>query len=411
MPGDLDFSLPSGRRRARFDDVYSELALHRAALKAYTKPLFSWRKALQTSHDGHTLYDFARHGQRKLEQLHHAFSNREFHFREGLELNYNLNGKERRIFLFPWEERIADLLLYQMLNRRFHSAFSPHSYAYRYRSFGLDLCQRRIARKMLELPRPLFLLKRDIASFFPSIDHDILLNGLAQWIEPGDYLYQLLEERVRFKARTGEGLKSATIGLPFGTAIACFLANFYLMPLDRSVESIPDLNYFGATATCPLCGSRYAKESLSGIKCPTPGCPNYERRHSAAGRAAESPANPQAAAPSSQVRTAVSSDFQNPISVSYVNHRGETRTFIAERDSIRLKGTHVSLRVAPKGVRIALKRGKITNFPELQPYVQPEMEARSRGVTAKELHVVRFHRRRGTTSPLCQQIKAKYPGL
>ena len=133
----MDFSLPPGRRKARFRDLYNEVELYRALLRTYTKPLFRWRKALTMSHDGATLYDFARRTPRNAERLHRSLIRARFHFREGLELNYNFNGRHRTIYLFPWEERIVDLLLYRMLVRHFHGAFSPHAYAYRYRGFGV----------------------------------------------------------------------------------------------------------------------------------------------------------------------------------------------------------------------------------------------------------------------------------
>jgi len=47
----VDFSLPQGRRRARFDQLYSQLELYKALVRTYTKRLFSWRKALSRSHD------------------------------------------------------------------------------------------------------------------------------------------------------------------------------------------------------------------------------------------------------------------------------------------------------------------------------------------------------------------------
>ena len=44
--------------KSKFADIYSELALNQAALRAFTKPLFTWKKALGQSHDGLTLYRF-----------------------------------------------------------------------------------------------------------------------------------------------------------------------------------------------------------------------------------------------------------------------------------------------------------------------------------------------------------------
>jgi hypothetical protein len=44
-------------------------------------------------------------------------------------------------------------------------------------------------------------------------------------------------------------------GVPFGTSIACFLANFYLIPLDRRLQAIPGLSYF-----------RYADDMLAATR-------------------------------------------------------------------------------------------------------------------------------------------------
>jgi hypothetical protein len=41
----------------------------------YTKPVFQWRKALCTSTDGKTLYDFAARGLLRLDALHRSLRN------------------------------------------------------------------------------------------------------------------------------------------------------------------------------------------------------------------------------------------------------------------------------------------------------------------------------------------------
>jgi hypothetical protein len=126
--------------------VYREAELYKAAVALYTKPLFSWRKALFTSTDGHDLYDFARSGLGNLSSLHRALVRESFSFRPGVALHRNFRGKHRTLYVFPWEERLVDLLLYRLLAARFDSHFSKHSYAYRLRGYGLDRCQRKIAR-------------------------------------------------------------------------------------------------------------------------------------------------------------------------------------------------------------------------------------------------------------------------
>lgn len=259
-PSRLTFQLPPHVRKARFATLYSELELQRAVLKTYTRAMFNWRKALGTSHDGHTLYDFARHSPQNIERLHRALTRREFTFREAVELHYNLNGKQRTIYLFPWEERIVDLLLYSTLNRYFNTVFSSHVYAYRHRGQGLDACQHRVARALgcaHGHDQPLYLLKRDIRDYFPSVDHGILQAALAEWIEPGDYLAELLQQRVAFQARPPDGeLRTLERGIPFGSAIACFFANLYLTPLDRCLTAMPGLAYY-----------RYADDMLAFSHC------------------------------------------------------------------------------------------------------------------------------------------------
>jgi retron-type reverse transcriptase len=231
-------------RPLRWSDVYREAELYKAAVRVYTKPVFQWRKALSVSTDGKTLYDFAAHGLRHLDAIHAALARREFEFRPAVALRYNFNGKHRTLYIPPWEERIVDLVLYRVLNRRLHPWFSTNSYAYRDRRYGLDLCQTRIASLLRSASQPLYVIKRDIADYFASVDHDLLLAKLAALMDPADYLFRLLQQRVRFLFQQEGCRQQAAVGIPFGTAIACLLANIYLTHLDRQLEGIPEVEYF-----------------------------------------------------------------------------------------------------------------------------------------------------------------------
>src|SRR5262249_35475873 len=127
--------------------------------------------------------------------------------------------------------------------RAFDPWFSKCSYAYRLRGFGVDRCQRHIQHALRRLGQSVFILKRDIADFFASIDQDILLKQLAGFVAPDDYLFCLLRERVCFSCWDGEEVGRPGRGVAFGTASACFFANLYLAGLDRRLEAIPDLVY------------------------------------------------------------------------------------------------------------------------------------------------------------------------
>lgn len=236
--------LTTPARKATFDSIYSEAALYEAALRVYTKPLFQPEKAMVSSHDSLTLYHFARRGPRNLANLANLLSRKEFHFREAVAVEYNRKRKHRIIYLFPWEERIADQWLYQALNRYFHSCLSERSYAFRSREFGVDACQHLGAKYFRQTSPPVYIVKRDVRNYYPSVNQDILLGLLAQWIEKDDYLFQLVQERVKFKIllENGDGVPGP--GIPFGTPIACFFANVYLTPVDREMAGIPGLIYF-----------------------------------------------------------------------------------------------------------------------------------------------------------------------
>jgi reverse transcriptase-like protein len=262
--------LPPAAQKASFRLLYSKAALYEAALKVYTKPLFYREKGLRTSHDGQTLYHFAVHGTRNVDWLHTVLSEEKFHFRDGVELRFTDSGKHRVAYIFPWEERITDELLYRMLNKFFDARFSQQSYAFRYRGFGIDDCQHRVARCLGKSPRPLYVIKRDVRSYYPSVNQDLLLALLEQWIETGDYLYELLRERVKFSVRATNGDRVPGRGIPFGTPVACLLANIYLTPLDLAMGGVPGLSYFryadDVLAFSPSReAAREARDRLSGM--------------------------------------------------------------------------------------------------------------------------------------------------
>jgi hypothetical protein len=237
-------SSPAAPRLLRWNNTYREAELYKAAVRVYTKPLFQWRKALHTSTDGKTLYDLAADGLRGLEALHRLLRHGGFEFRPAVALKYNFNGKRRTLYIPPWEERIVDLLLYRLLNRKLHRWFSPNSYAYRNHSHGLDQCQRNIAQSLRSTKGPRYLVKRDISEYFASVNHESLLDKLAQLVDEDDYLFRLLEQRVRFAYDDEAGGHRAEVGIPFGCASACLFANIYLTELDRRAESIPGVSYF-----------------------------------------------------------------------------------------------------------------------------------------------------------------------
>jgi len=154
---------------------------------------------------------------------------------------------------------------------------------------------------------------------------------------------------------------------------------------------------FGLTTECPACGTPAAKVSFFGIKCRSAGCihhdPGYEREPLRSGAVHWSQLPPVT--------------FDDPIQIEYTNHAGEPKTFTCDRRSLRIRGRHLSARVAPSGRRITLKLEGIGNLSQIEPAV---VEAQSRPEpTGHEAYVMGYHSRHGTTSALNESLKAKYP--
>lgn len=92
------------------------------------------------------------------------------------------------------------------------------------------------------------------------------------------------------------------------------------------------------------------------------------------------------------------------ILVRYRNYHGELREFTADAATIRQKHAHISLRVAPTGKRIALARNRIQNLDEVLQKQQENPQP-----SRRERQVLAFHLKRGSTSPLFEEIRQRFP--
>ena len=95
-----------------------------------------------------------------------------------------------------------------------------------------------------------YVLKIDIKSFFPSIDKELILEILKVRL-CNEQIYKIVESSmsngVNFNFKSSLGIakddrlkieKSAGKGLPQGCAYSPLLANYYALPLDRSIKSL-----------------------------------------------------------------------------------------------------------------------------------------------------------------------------
>lgn len=162
---------------------------------------------------------------------------------------------------------------------------------------------------------------------------------------------------------------------------------------------------FSVKIACPLCGNPDALMTLSAVKCPNPKCAN-----NAAGAPPASPepftpspttlpaADPQPSAPEptpqapspapapvapkdkkkwvkaknkpkAKPKAKPPQEPFNPnanrIEIKYRNHKGEEKTFTGDGSTAKASGKHLSLRIAPTGVRASFAKERILNWKDI----------------------------------------------
>jgi hypothetical protein len=157
-----------------------------------------------------------------------------------------------------------------------------------------------------------------------------------------------------------------------------------------------NLFFGGNRVQCPSCGTAGARKTQQGqIRCKNPSCPYFDvslGRHTG-----------------TTVPTQGSFRPVNPITIRYRNFAGQDRTFVAELGSVVRKGNHLVGRVAPTGRKIALLRDRIQNLGELDSQLPQRVATGQPWPTPRERQVLAYHKKHGTSSPLFDKIRAKYP--
>lgn len=184
---------------------------------------------------------------------------------------------------------------------------------------------------------------------------------------------------------------------------------------------------FSRTTMCPNCGDPRARKSLlGGVRCPNRTCDYFDLglMHEQAESFGPDPASSDFArqavignAGRSQRAAFGAGQFDpgpNLLEVRYQNFRGEHCVFQGDNRTVRRRGNHVSLQVAPTGTRITLDRDRVQNLAEIDAYApesptQRESPTLRKLPTQREAQVLRYHLRRGTTSQLFEQLRRKFP--
>lgn len=166
---------------------------------------------------------------------------------------------------------------------------------------------------------------------------------------------------------------------------------------------------FSGKIDCPSCGAPGAKKSGGRVLCPNSSCPNFDSEVAAAQRASSPPPRRAAFASSGVSADAGGSLGAGTLSVRYRNFQGVEKTFSADPESACRKRNHISVCIAPTGVRVALARDRIQNLSEVEAVCSQRVGEGQALPTGVERQILGYHKKHGTNSPRYESLRAKYP--
>jgi len=175
---------------------------------------------------------------------------------------------------------------------------------------------------------------------------------------------------------------------------------------------------------CPICGTPGARRSGSEIRCLNPACQYFNPSFAPSAGSPQQPPQESQQPPhgrpsgwsSSPTSTSSSAGFSQSgsgpagsVTIQYKNFQGQNKTFYADARSLHREKNHIRATVAPKNQQISLSRDRIQNLQEVEQQMPQRVEAGQVWPNKKERQVLSYHKKHGTTSPLYEKIRAKYP--
>ncbi|HGG60772.1 MAG TPA: hypothetical protein ENK26_12800, partial [Gammaproteobacteria bacterium] len=150
-----------------------------------------------------------------------------------IELDRKKDGTPRVLAIPPWEDRVAQRAVSQILSPGLEDAFHPDSHGYRHGRSRLS-ARDAILKAWDEGYRWLF--ESDIEDFFPSVRWDHL-EARLQALYGDDPLVELMMDWMRAPMQwQGRPLKRDR-GLPQGSSLSPLFANLLLDDFDRDMEA------------------------------------------------------------------------------------------------------------------------------------------------------------------------------
>lgn len=148
------------------------------------------------------------------------------------ELKEIYEPKKRTIYKLPYyPDRIVQHAVMQVIQPIWDKIFIYDLYS-AIPGKGLHAGSYRLRKFLKDVPNTQYCLKFDISKFYPSMNHDVLLNLIEKKIKCKDTLW-LLEDVIR-----------STPGVPIGNYLSQYFGNIYMNEFDHWLKEDKGMRYY-----------------------------------------------------------------------------------------------------------------------------------------------------------------------
>jgi hypothetical protein len=229
-------------------DLRNTLDFKTVALFLANKVAFNRDKAVSAWDQ--TYWDFARGLDKHLSYIENHLEH--YKFKPAILVEKKVKFKVRKLYISDWRDKLVEMWLNRALNLNLSGYFLDCSYAYRTDGGSVISCQ---MNAQSAVPQHQYFLKRDIKDFYYTIDQDLMLEYLSKIVPTSDPLFSLIAQRIKFKYYGPDRqVCLSQLGLPFGSPLACVLANIYLHDVDVELSRM-GVEYFRYADDFLVCGS------------------------------------------------------------------------------------------------------------------------------------------------------------
>jgi group II intron reverse transcriptase/maturase len=139
--------------------------------------------------------------------------------------------KKRPLSMPTWSDKLLQEVIRLILESYYEPQMSPYSHGFR-PGRGCHTALQELARTWLGTT---WFLEGDVKACFDSLDHQILLETLAEKIHDGRFL-RLIRELLQAGYLESWNYHATFSGAPHGGMVSPILSNIYLTKLDRYIE-------------------------------------------------------------------------------------------------------------------------------------------------------------------------------